>query len=259
MNHSTRHLACCALLSMGAAHAVSLGNAGYTQNFDSMGSSGTAAPLDWAVLNGPAGTSNSTWTSSIPGTGVAALVLVTAPLTASSAPTATNVNGYNAAASAGTPVDRVLATSPTSVSGSALQLSLSNNTGAALPGLAIGFDTVRFTAVTTANELPGYWLFYSLDGATWSNVAALNASTATVPNTVGISNTSGSFAFSTPVAAGATFSLRWVDDNAVQTSPDQIIGLNNVSISAVPEPETVALWLAGLGVLLRLSSNRARD
>ena len=246
MKRSTCCMACCALLSMGAAHAVSLGNAGYTQNFDSMGSSGTAAPLDWAVFNGPAGTANSTWTSSIPGTGVAALVLVTAPLTTSNAPTATNVNGYNAAATPGTPVDRVLATSPTSVSGSALQLSLSNN-------------TVRFTAVATANELPGYWLFYSLDGTTWSNVAALKPSTETVPNTVGVSNTSGSFAFGTSVAAGVTFSLRWVDDNAVQTSPDQVIGLNNISISAVPEPETAALWLAGLGVLLRLSRNRTRD
>ena len=43
--------------------------------------------------------------------------------------------------------------------------------------------------------------------------------------------------------------LRWVDDNAAQSSPDQIIGLNNVSVTAVPEPGSLAMLLAGMGVL----------
>jgi hypothetical protein len=249
-----------AALFLGAAiaNAASLAAAGYTESFDTMGVSGTAPPDGWALFTGPAGTSNSTWTSSIPAAGVAAMVTTAGALTATNAPTATNNNGYNAAATAGTPGDRVLATSPTTVSGSALQLTLSNDTGALLSGLNISYDTVRFTTATTANELPGYWLFYSLDGSNWVNVAALNSGLADVPNSVGVSSSSASFDFATPVAAGASFRLRWVDDNAQQTSPDQILGLNNLSISAVPEPASVALWLTGLIAVVGAARRKSR-
>jgi len=60
-----------------------------------------------------------------------------------------------------------------------------------------------------------------------------------------------------PVAVNHAVLLRWVDDNAQQTSPDQIIGLNNVSVSAVPEPAAGLLMLAGLG-LLPFASRRRR-
>ncbi len=236
------------------ANAASLTDAGYLQDFDSMGTTGTAPPADWSVFTGPSGTSNTTWSTSIPASGVAALIPTSGPLTATNAPTATNNNGYNAALSASATSDRVLATSPTQVSGAALQVTMTNDTGAALTGLDLGYDTVRFTSVSTANELPGYWLFYSLDGTNWTNVTALNPTIATVPNTVGVTAASGSFNFSSAVSTGSTFELRWVDDNAVQTSPDQIIGLNNVSISAVPLPATLPLFtsvLAGFGLLVR--------
>jgi hypothetical protein len=234
------------------ANAVSLTGAGYTENFDSMGTSGTAPPAGWSVFTGNSGTLNSTWTTSIPANGansVASMIPAPTPLTATSAPTATNNNGYNAARLPSATSDRVLATSPTTVSGTALQLLLTNNTGASLAGLSLSFDTVRFTAASSANQLPGYWLFYSLDNTSWTNVAALNPTIGTVPNTVGITNTGGSFNFSAPVANGADVRLRWVDDNATQTSPDQIIGLNNVSISAVPEPDMLAMMLGGLALI----------
>ncbi len=237
-----------------AANAASLTDSGYLQNFDSMGTTGTAPPADWTVYTGPSGTSNTTWSTSIPASGVAALIPTSGALTATSAPTTTNNNGYNAALSAAATSDRVLATSPTQVSGAALQVTLTNDTGAALTGLNLGYDTVRFTSVGTADELPGYWLFYSLNGTSWTNVTALNPTIATVPNTVGVTTTSGSFNFATAVSAGSTFELRWVDDNAVQTSPDQVIGLNNVSVSAVPLPATLPLFLSavgGLGFLAR--------
>lgn len=246
---------------LAAAQAASLGATGYSENFDSMGTAGTAAPDGWSVYNGNSGTGNSTWTASIPGNGsnsVASMVLVSSALSISSNPTATKNNGYNAAISAANTADRVLATSPTTISGAALQLSLTNNTGSAFDRLFVSYDTVRFTAASTANELPGYWLFYSLDGASWSNVAALNPSLATVPNTVGTSSVANAgISLGGTVAAGQTFYLRWVDDNAVATSPDQIIGLNNVSVlAAVPEPESAALYLAGLGLLAAVARRR---
>jgi hypothetical protein len=239
------------------SHAALLTGSGYSQDFDGMGVSGTAAPTDWAVLVGPSGTSNTTWVSSIPAAGVAAMVSTSGVLTAVTTPTVTNNNGFNAALSGSATSDRVLSTSPTTVSGGALQLTLTNNTGAALSGLNLGYDTVRYNAASTANELPGYQLFYSLDGSNWINVPSLNPTLTTVPNTTGVTSTTGIFTFSSAVAQGSNFFLRWVDDNAVQTSPDQIIGLNNVTVSAVPLPAALPLLLSALGGL-GLVSGRSR-
>lgn len=235
-----------------AAGTASLTASGYSENFNSMGTSGTATPTGWSVYTGPSGTTNTTWTAStgIPVSGVAAQIATTGALTASSAPTATNNNGYNAAISSSNTADRVLATSPTTVSGAGLQLTLTNNTGASFSQLSLSYDTVRFTAVSTANELPGYELFYSLNGTSWTNIAALNPTISSVPNTVGVTSVSNAtVTLSAAVSNGSTFYLRWVDDNAQQTSPDQIIGLNNVVVAAVPEPESYALMLAGLGLM----------
>jgi hypothetical protein len=258
--HAFHAITLLALLSSGAASAVNLDLSGYSENFDSMGAAGTAPPVGWTVYTGPTGSANSTWTSSIPGAGVAAMVLAPTPLTATAAPGGNNNNGFNAAALTGPASDRVLATAPTTVSGAALQLALTNNTGAALGGIGLSFDTVRYTTTSSANELPGYWLFYSLDGSSWTNVASLSPTLATVPNSTGVTPAATMFSFATAVAQGGTFYLRWVDDNAQQTSPDQIIGLNNVQVSAVPLPATLPLLLGamgGLGTLLRRRRNIA--
>jgi PEP-CTERM motif len=228
----------------------------YSENFDSMGTSGTTPPTSWALKTGNSGTSNLTWQTSIPANGtnsVASMIATAGALTATSAPTATNNNGYNAAFSTSLTSDRVLATSPTTVSGAAIELSLTNGVGADLSSIVVSYDTRRFTSVTTANELPGYQLFFSLDGTTWTNVAALNPTLATVPNTVGVTSVTSATVNLGNWADASTLLLRWVDDNANQTSPDQIIGLNNVVISAgavVPEP--TALGLVGLGGLATL-------
>lgn len=252
-------LAALLLLALAAApaQAVNLTAGGYAQNFDSLGAAGTTPPTGWSVLTGNAGTSNSTWTTTIAGNGsnsVATMVAASGALSAVTTPSGTNNNGFNAALSAAATANRVLATSPTTVSGAALQLVLTNTTGQSFSQLLVGFDTVRYTAASTANELPGYWLFYSLDGSSWTNVQALNPTLVTVPNSVGVSSVSSQLVtLSAPVVEGESLWLRWVDDNARQTSPDQILGLNNVSIAAVPEPTTVGLLAAGLalGALVR--------
>ena len=116
-----------ALIMMTTASAVhaggtaSLTSSSFTETFDSMGASGIAAPLGWSLLQGNSGTSNSTWQAS------------------------TNNNGFNAALSASNTADRVLATSPTSISGDALQLTLRNSTGGSFSSLLVSYDTVRFT------------------------------------------------------------------------------------------------------------------
>lgn len=255
MTTRTVSMAVIGLLSMGAAQAVSLTSGGYTQNFDSMGAAGTAPPTDWRVLVGESGTANNTWTNALGivangATGsVASMIAAAGVLTASTAPTGNNNNGYNAAVSAGAVADRILATAPTTVSGAALELTLSNATGFDFNAVNVSYDIVRFTAATSANELPGYQLFFSLGGNSWTNVASLNPTLATVPNSAGVSPFTGTASLGTTVGAGQSFLLRWVDDNAAQTSPDQVIGLNNVSVGAVPEPGSLAMLLAGVSVL----------
>ena len=265
MSRAFLALSALALVSCGSVFAAPLTLSGYSENFDSIGVSGTVPPTDWSLKTGPSGTSNSTWTNAtgITPAGVAALIATPGALTVVTTPTANQNNGYNAAASASATSARVIATAPTTVSGGAIQLSLTNATGAALNSINLSYDTIRYAAVGSANELPGYQVFYSLDGTTWNNVASLNPTLAgpggvLVPNSVGTTSVA-----SAPVSLAsawnnsATLLLRWVDDNAVQTSPDQIIGLNNVSITPVtggdvPEPAALSmLALAAIPMLRR--------
>jgi hypothetical protein len=256
-------LAAATLLTMlapyGAQAQNTLTGAGYNETFDVMGTLGITPPLGWSVFSGPSGTSNSTWTTSITAAGVAAMTSSGAALTATNNPTANANNGYNAAFSAGSTADRLIATAPTTVSGAAIQLALINLTGSALNEISLSYDTRRFTSATTANELPGYWLFTSTDnGSSWNNVVALNPTLSTVPNTVGVSTVSNALVtLGATVPNGGSLLLRWVDDNATQTSPDQILGLNNVAISAVPEPGTALMLLAGVAALAGVVRRRS--
>lgn len=218
----------------------------YSQNFDSM-ASGTAAPSGWSFY-GVFGGANTTFTDSIAITtsSVVGGTLNNTLIASTTIPATTatsNTQGYNFALAA-TPTDRALGTSPTSGQFIALQVSLTNPTGTALNAIRLGYDIRRFTSVATANELPGYFVFYSLDnGTTWNAASGLNPSIATVPNTVGVSTMGPeTISFPTPWADGATLLIRWIDDNAVATSPDQIIGLDNVSITRpIGNPPTVAI------------------
>lgn len=213
-----------------------------TETFDSMGTTGTTPPNGWSMKYINSG-SNSTWTDSIAiianGTnGVSTAINTAGALTANNAPTANSNNGYNAQGA--TASDRVIATAPTSIAGMAIQVQLRNASGAAVTSITVGYDIRRYLAVATANELPGYWLFYSLDnGTSWTNASVLNPTVAgpagvVVPNTVGVTTVPPTtIALSSVWANGADLLLRWVDDNAVATSPDQIVGLDNVTITAV--------------------------
>jgi hypothetical protein len=235
-----------ALAGIAASASAQFGLLGYSENFDSMGT-GTALPAGWSMWVGPSGTANNTWTTTIPGTGVAALIATTGPLASVTTPTANQNNGFNAARAASALTDRVVATAPTTVSGSAIQLALTNSTGVTLPAgqnLTISFDIIRYNAATNANELPGYWLFANQTGTTWNNVGP-NPTITTVPNTAGIASYALTYALTADWTAGSTIRFRWVDDNAVATSPDQIIGLNNVRVIPTPGAAT----LMGLGLI----------
>lgn len=246
----------------------------YTENFDSMGTAGTAPPSGWQVfqLAGSSSTyTNNTGSNSVPATGAIPNGTAIAGGTASAGlvvndnPTGNQVNGYNATGASGASSDRGIATAPTGIAGSAIQLQLSNGTGAAQNTVTLSYDIRRYQAGADAagrsppagipegsDELPGYWLFYSLDnGANFTAVDSLipvgagPSSQPIVPNAVGITSVSNaSFGLSGPWNPGSNLVLRWFDDNAIDPSPDEIIGIDNVRLS-VPEPSIAALAFAG--------------
>ena len=215
------------MLALPLMAQVSFTGADYIETFDSM-SSGTAAPTGWGFY-GALGGSSTTWATSIPASGVGGGTL-NATLTASTTfTTSSNTAGWNFALPA-SPSDRALGTSPTGGQGLVLQLQLTNSTASPINVVRIGYDIRRFTAAT--NQLPGYWLFYSVDGGTtWINATDLNPTSTTVPNTAGVSNIPPTLiALASAWSVGGELRLRWVDDNASDTSPDQIYGLDNVTI-----------------------------
>ncbi len=136
-----------------------------------------------------------------------------------------------------------MAGGPTGVAGSVLELVLSNDSGSDVTALAISYDIRSFqVGAGGADELPGFWLFYSLDGGvTYTNVSDLNPDSNSVPNiapnvTHIPMDLTGSPTYvidlsATPLTAGSLINFCWVDDNGIASSPDQIIGLDNVAIT----------------------------
>lgn len=256
-----------------AVSAATIGT-GYTQNFNGMGT-GTTIPDGWAGYN-ITGTHDQfkpaddpTGTGALPtgndikaGTAVTTFTAVT-PSNQKSAATL-----YNWAIG-GSPSERALGTSPTGNAGMILQLTLTNDQPAPITNLSIAYD-VRVLSTTVMNnsypsnnyaggtieELPGYRLFYSLDnGATYTNVTALNADGHTWANALGTVNESiANLTLTSPWISGSNIQFRWFDDNAQGPSPDQLLGLDNVAISAVPEP--ASLGLLALGALAFISRRR---
>ena len=260
------------------ALAVNIGS-GYSQNFNSLGSSGTTLTAggtpDWSTWrirldstwNGP------TWTDStgIPAADLVNGILVDDTLNVSpnnqplglfynaSFPTFTRRGGINAGHSTDpNDIDRALGTSGTGVAGMALQVSLTNDTAAAMPTLAISYDTTVLSIAAQQggpDELLGYRFFYSLTGptGTWISAAALDTVTSIMDAAFTNYTTAATISLASSLAPGQSILLRWVDDNAQQSSPDQMIAIDNVSV--VPAPGAAALL--GLGGLLISRRRRA--
>ncbi len=277
------------ILSASAGHAQVAFNGDYSQNFNSM--TGTSAPTGWAVYSeagshatfAPSGS----YTAGVSPNFTAGTLSAETTLTVT-APSSSQkgVGGYNWTNSLATPGNgegsHSLGTSPSGNAATILQLNLINSTGSAINALSLNYDIDRFTTTVDNNnnsttspnygveEYPGYQLFYNLtpgNNADWVNVAGLNPTidagtggTVSVPNTVGITVVSPTtVSLATAWTAGSTLELAWFDDNAESPSPDQEIGLNNVSVAVAPEPSTWALLAAGGAGLLLLAARQKRQ
>ena len=266
-----------------AAQADDLTSAGYSQNFDSMLTGSALPDSGWTAWNITTGADSHTqWETSIApgdvggGTQITTVTAMTDTSITSGTKSATTV--YNMAdATVGTS-NRALATSPTGDDGLALQLTLTNTTGSAVSNINMSYNIKTFYAgnlqssltsgLPNNEELPGYQLFYSVNGGAFTNVAAFNPVASNVANPNGqpviqvgtpsasgtngpvfytVTNVSGNITLAQAVAAGSTLTFRWVDDNAVNISPDQVIGLDDVNITPTPIP--AAAWLLGSGLM----------
>jgi hypothetical protein len=269
-----------------AASTDSLTSAGYTQNFSAMGTGSAFPDAGWTAYNITTGDdSHYQWTSSIAagdvggGTQITTVTAITDTAITGSTKSGSAVYNIGDTVNGG----RALGESPTGDDGIAQQLILTNNTGKAISSLNISYQIAKFTdgvlqsstdsTLPKNEELPGYQLFYSVNGGAYTNVSQFNpvASNVANPNNQPVipvgtpaaagtsgtlpldySNTqvSGTVTLAQAVAAGQTITFRWVDDNGVNVSPDQVIGLENVSINAAtPTPIPAAAWLLGSGLM----------
>jgi hypothetical protein len=244
----TRYTIAAAIVLAGLSPAASA--AYYSQNFDSIGPTGTAFPAGWSVLtiDGDPSTlvipTSAEMATASPGTSILAVWNQTDPAIS-----------YESSAinegSTATATDRLLGTSPTLTRGSILQLSLNNDSGAPITTVRLSYDMECMADGTLKDgysppdELPGY-SFYYLDGSTWTHLASLDLANNTV-NSVG--NASATFNLSTPVPNGGTLQFRWFDDNANPFSPDPMFAIDNVSVN-IPEPATLSLLAVGALALI---------
>lgn len=205
----------------------------YQQNFDGMGTSSTI-PTGWSHI-GSLGGNNDSWFSAIPASGSPSsgslgtvnnsLIVATNSFSGNS-----NTRAYNYSGS--TSSNRALGTSPTSGAGNILQLRLLNSTGASIQSLNIAYEVRRFATASSSEEIPGYWVFVSINGgSSWTELNALRPTSSTLPNSNGTSNFNQTIALPAAVSNGSEIRLRFVDDNSNNSSPDQRIGIDNVVIS----------------------------
>ena len=236
-----------ALMPAQAAVSVSnLTNSTYTQTFDTLassGSTGTALPAGWELYRV---------------VGSSAPVAVSSYSVGTGSGTTGAIYSYGAAGSS----DRALgALASNSFGGGVMALSLLNDTGHALAGLSLSYDGEQWRSASGAGvqSLVLEYGFGDTYGAvsSWSSLGADFASPVTLGTSslYGSGNTTG---LVSGITGGATLSwangqtlwLRWVDAN--DSGSDHGLAIDNLSVSitsAVPEPSSYAMLLAGLGTV----------
>ena len=259
----TKCLTLSAILTTWLQGQISFTGPPFMENFNTMGLNGTSPPGAWSLWRGNGNSASWTNTDAISASGaesVASMIKNSGGLEANDSPSAKRNDGYNAKG-AGSNTDRLIATCPTSVSGSAIQLRLTNNSPAAINAVSLAYEIHRITNGEPGDdELPGYQIFYSLDGgSTWRNEVPLNPVVAGSQPTVIVPKSPGVTAvpptvvrFFTPWEVGSELRIRWVDDNSKSSGAEPVHGLDNVTVDDVnlpllppPSASLTAIWAGG--------------
>lgn len=226
-----------AVVSLQAQISIAALNSAVTQNFNSIGTSTTATlPTNW-LMSPQSGGASPTW-----GAGVSAVTQ------GASSGTPTAGGRYNWGLGSDTS-DRAIGfmTSGGYSSPNSVMAYFQNNTGSTITSLTINYDIERYRINTAAASVS---MFYSLNGTSWT---AISNSTST------FSTGSSSYTFSSPTTDNKSISLtglgintsssiylRWNFDTTGSNS--QGLGLDNVSVTAIPEPSTYAAIFGALAL-----------
>lgn len=271
MSVSRALLSAAAMLCLASAASAAIPFTGaYSQNFDSMGSAGTAAPAEWGIyslgtnLNAGGGEGKAL-------TAKTTLAVDDGSNNNSPAGTATAAgNSFNYGASGSS--ERALGNIPTTAYGGdiVIQAAFTNNTGAPINALNIAYtgEQWRFNQATAGTGAPeSIVLYYSATSETSGFSAVGTGFDFLAPSqTVAQSGLpgayrpldgnaaanrvllSGTYNLASPLPAGGTFYLRWFDENESATT-DHGLAIDDVSVSLVPEPASLSLLMLG-GLLL---------
>jgi hypothetical protein len=233
---------------------ISYNGGSYTQDFDSMGSSGTTTPSGWFV-----GTGNGLLNS---GTAVAV-----------STGSSTGANNYNFGVAGTNPVtDRALGSLASSTGGQRdTELDITNNTGGSIGQFTLSYDGEEWRTGGSTQGPNILTLQLSTDGATWTSLGSAFDFTTPVNNAASgsaldgnasanrVAGIGGTFLLPSPIPNGSTFYLRWADPD--DSGTDAAVAIDNFSfgVTAVPEPASVAMLALGGGLVISIQRIRRKD
>lgn len=236
-----------------STQAISLTGGTYSENFDSMTSTGVAAPAGWTSDTTANAAAAGTATDAPVNTGtVVGSVSTVTPGTGSSA-TGAEYNFGSAASN-----ERALG----SLSSGGLQrdtyASFTNNTGFTITNFSLSYDGEEWRSGPAVNVLT---LQYSATGASGSWVdlgSGFNFTSPITTTTAGsldgnaaanrVAGIGGTYTPGANITNGSSFFLRWADPD--DGGADAGMAIDNFSITVIPEPSTIAaglLALCGLG------------
>jgi hypothetical protein len=246
----------------------------YTNDLNSLGTGGTIMPLGFRVL-----ILSGNNTTFAPGSTITTAAIAAAAVSSSQSLTVWNAGGAVASSSTnlfncgsfGDVNDRALGTDPTGVGAMVIELALTNSTGTNLPGVVFSYALKCMTNGTGGSgnesaELPGYSFFFSLTGsaaaADWIKVNALcngNYIEGSISNTGPIAIT-----FPSPLTNNGIMYFRWADDNCQTTSPDQMLAIDNISITvnsnlvpsvAITSPANESTFVGGTNIAISATAS----
>lgn len=126
-----------------------------------------------------------------------------------------------------------------------LTLKVQNNTGSALTGFNIEYEIWVRNDQGRANSLN---FSYSLDDSAYTPVSALDFTSPEASDALGFQKTDRSASVSVAIPDASFFYLRWSGNDVSGSGSRDEFALDNIGITAVPEPHEYAL-LAALGLL----------